>query len=76
MTATAPFADILNPVQIEVMSASKLIGAIVLITVPCAWIYIVLAGAPRLQIGIANGRFANHCCDRAPRGGVGSATRP
>lgn len=45
------------------MSASKSVGTIVLIgVVLCAWADIVLTGEPRLQVGIANGSFANSCC--------------
>ncbi|HLZ78897.1 MAG TPA: hypothetical protein VKQ09_06115 [Sphingomonas sp.] len=44
------------------MSASKLVGIIGLIVVLCAWGYIALTGAPRLQVGIANGAYVNRCC--------------
>lgn len=44
------------------MSASKLVGVIGVIVVICSWIYIALTGEPRLQVGIANGVYANRCC--------------
>ena len=44
------------------MSASKLVGGIILIAVGCVWAYILLPGEPRLQIGIANGTYSNPCC--------------
>ena len=44
------------------MSASKPVRGVILIGVGCAWAYILLAGEPRLQIGIANGTYSNPCC--------------
>lgn len=44
------------------MSARQLVGIIVLVAMLCAWAYIALSGEPRLQVGIANGAYANVCC--------------
>ena len=49
-------------VQIDIMSASRLVGIVGVIAVLCAWIYIALTGEPCLQVRIADGTYANPCC--------------
>ena len=46
------------------MSASKLVGAMGVIAVLCGGLYIVVAGEPRLPIGIADGTYSNGCCGK------------
>ena len=37
-------------------------GGIIVIAVCCIWAYILIAGEPRLGIGVADGTYSNSCC--------------
>ena len=62
LAASAPVADIRQPVRNNTMTTTKAVGMSVFIVVICIWAYIALTGEPRLPIGIANGSYTNRCC--------------